>query len=125
MPGNASEEGDVRPRDAGEQHQDRGERGEQDALQDAEQQHGDERDRCGVKIQPADPPHARSAAKSNNPATAVSTTAASTAFGKFSRSPVRKRRHSASVKDAKTSASEVRAPALSFTADCDSPPATG
>ena len=66
-----------------------------------------------------------SAGKSNKPDIAVSTTAASTAFGKFSNNPVRKSKHSASVTEAKTRASGVRAPALSFTADCDSPPATG
>ena len=45
----------MRPRDAGQQHQDGGEGGEQDALQDAQQQHGHERDRRGIEIQPADP----------------------------------------------------------------------
>src|SRR5262249_10242249 len=69
--------------------------------------------------------HIRSiAGKSISPYTAVSTTAASTAFGKFASRPVRKSRHSASVQDAKISASVVRAPALSLTADCDRPPAT-
>ena len=66
-----------------------------------------------------------SAGKSNKPYTAVSTTAASTAFGRFSKNPVRKSKQRASVTDTKTRASGLRAPALSFTADCDSPPATG
>ena len=70
--------------------------------------------------------HMRSnAGKIQQPVTAIRTTAASTAFGRFSSNPVRKSRQSASVIEAKTSASGVRAPALSFTADCDSPPATG
>ena len=59
------------------------------------------------------------------PFTATSTMAASTALGRFCTSPVRKSRQSASVAEAKTSASGVCAPAFSFTADCDNPPATG
>ncbi len=51
--------------------------------------------------------------------------AANTAFGRLVKSPVKKSRHSASVTEQITSASGVRAPALSFTADCDRPPATG
>jgi len=50
---------------------------------------------------------------------------ASTAFGRLVNSPVKNSRHSASVTEQITSASGVRAPALSLTADCDSPPATG
>ena len=42
---------------------------------------------------------------------------ASTAFGRFSNSPVRKSRHSASAIEANTRAAWLRAPALSLTAD--------
>ena len=42
------------------------------------------------------------AGTSTSPATAVSTTAASTAFGKFFKNPVRKSRHSAKVREANT-----------------------
>ena len=66
-----------------------------------------------------------SAGKSINPYTAVSTTAAKTAFGRFASTPVRNNRQRASVNEAKTRASGVRPPAMSFTADCDKPPATG
>ena len=86
----------------------------------------DEGDRRGIEIHPADAPHAQQRRKIEQArTTAVSTTAASTAFGRFSSRPVRNSRHSASVIEAKTSASGVRAPALSLTADCDRPPATG
>ncbi|MNC86766.1 hypothetical protein D3C83_24430 [compost metagenome] len=66
-----------------------------------------------------------SAGTSMSPATAVSTIAARTALGRFSSRPVRNSRQSASVIEAKTRASGLRAPALSLTADCDRPPATG
>src|SRR6476659_6887704 len=66
-----------------------------------------------------------SARKSKSPSIAVKTTAARTALGRFSKNPVRKSRHSARAIDARIKASGVCAPALSFTADCDSPPATG
>ena len=51
--------------------------------------------------------------------------AANTALGRFVNSPVKNSRHSASATEQITSASGVRAPALSLTADCDKPPATG
>ena len=60
-----------------------------------------------------------------SPLTATSTIAASTTLGRLRSNPVRKIRHSAIVSEANTSASGVFAPALSFTDDCDSPPATG
>ena len=48
-----------------------------------------------------------SAGKSSRPYTAVRTTAASTAFGRFSNSPVRNSRQSASAIEAITSANDV------------------
>ena len=60
-----------------------------------------------------------------NPLTATSTIAASTTFGRLLSIPVRYMRHRPIVTEANTSASGVLAPALSFTEDCDRPPATG
>ena len=60
-----------------------------------------------------------------SPFTATSTIAASTTSGRLRKRPVRNSRQSAIVADANTSASGVLAPALSFTVDCESPPATG
>ena len=60
-----------------------------------------------------------------SPLTATSTMAASTTLGRLPSKPVRYIRHKAMVTEANTSASGVFAPALSFTEDCDSPPATG
>ena len=60
-----------------------------------------------------------------NPLTATSTMAASTTLGRLLSNPVRYIRQMAIVTEANTSASGVLAPALSFTDDCDRPPATG
>jgi hypothetical protein len=57
--GDATEEGDVRVGGARQQHQHGGERREQYSLQDAEEEHGGKRDRCGIEIHPADAPHAK------------------------------------------------------------------
>ena len=60
-----------------------------------------------------------------SPLTATRTIAASTTVGRLRSRPVRNSRHNAIVVEANTSASGVLAPALSFTDDCDRPPATG
>ncbi len=60
-----------------------------------------------------------------SPLTATSTMAASTTLGRLLSKPVRYIRHRPIVTEANTSASGVLAPALSFTEDCDRPPATG
>jgi hypothetical protein len=57
--------------------------------------------------------------------TAAKTMAASTDLGRLVNNPAKNSRHSANVTEQTTSASGVRAPAVSFTADCDKPPATG
>ena len=54
----STEEGDVRLRGARQQQEDRGDRRQQNALQNPEQQHRDQCDRRGIEIHPADPPHA-------------------------------------------------------------------
>ena len=54
----SAEERDVRLRGACQQQEYRGDRRQQNALQDPEQQHGDQCDRRGIEIDPADPPHA-------------------------------------------------------------------
>ncbi len=67
----------------------------------------------------------RSSRTLTRPFTATSTIAASTTSGRLRNRSVRNRRHTAIAPDANTSESGVRAPALSFTVDCDRPPATG
>lgn len=47
----------MRTRHAAQQQQDGGQRGEQDSLQYAQQQHPDEGDRRGVEVEPAGAPH--------------------------------------------------------------------
>ena len=67
----------------------------------------------------------RKAARSISPRTATRTIAANTTIGRLCKRPVKNSKQIPIVADANTSASGVRAPALSFTADCESPPAIG
>ena len=59
------------------------------------------------------------------PFTAISTMTARTTLGRLRNRPVRKSKQSARVMEVKTRANGVFAPALSFTIDCERPPATG
>ena len=59
----AAEERHVGLRGARQQHQDRGQRREQDPLQDSQEQHRAQRDHRRVKIYPADAPHANHGGK--------------------------------------------------------------
>ena len=56
---------------------------------------------------------------------ATNTMEARITIGKFASMPVKNKRHKAMAVDANTNDNGVLAPAVSFTADCDNPPATG
>ena len=108
--GDAPEEGDMRSAcpDQHDQH------GDERGKQDAEQQHARERHDSRGEIGAADAQRARrSSRRSINPATAVSTTAASVPVGRLASGPIRNSRQKASVTEAKSSVSGVRDPAFS------------
>jgi hypothetical protein len=122
---NTAQEGNVRTRDALKEQQDRYDGRNDDTFQNAEQEdtnQGYSRDR---KLQPAYPPQSSDFPKIDSACYCHQHNGASTVFGKFFKNPVKKSRQNASVIDAKMSDNGVLAPAFSFTADWESPPATG
>ena len=110
---------------APDQQQDRHEDGDHDALEDSQQKHRRERDHRHAEFPAAHSPHVAQLPDVDQSLDGDQHDAASTTFGRLASKPVRYIRHRPMVIDANTSASGVRAPALSFTDDCERPPATG
>ena len=100
-------------------------RREQDALQDSEQQHGHQRNRRGVEVDPADSPHPHQRPDVDQPIDGGKDDGCQHRLGQVRQQPREEKQAQRERHRANTSASGVRAPALSLTADCDKPPATG
>ena len=94
-------------------------------MQDTEQQHRDQRDRGGKKVDPADPPHAHKCCDIDELVDRGEDNSRQHRLGQIGQESREESRQIASVTEQMTSASGVFAPAWSLTADCDSPPATG
>ena len=124
--GNTAKKRNVRARYPGQQQQYGGQRSKQNALKYSKKQHADEGDGRGQEIQPAHSPHAEQCRKIQQAHTPRSTPLRPVPPSEdFQASRSETADKAPSVIEAKTSASGVRAPALSFTADCERPPATG
>ena len=122
---NAAQNGDMRPRSRGQQHEQRNNHRQQHAFENPEQQHASQRHHRDTELETTHPPQMLECRDVEQTRTATSTIAASTTVGKLCSKPVKNSRQPPIASEAKTSDSGDFAPALSFTADCDSPPATG